>query len=171
MMPRLGRASPNKGTKGPSTSNNDEVQPPSIKTPSPSQVISDLIDATCHEILSLQGDEESDSIPSVSSFAVLAQRLDYYLDQCLSTTSDELLEDNIKTRLLLAKLVLVMCVRSAYPTDDLVDSDDEDADTAPQELPPLIEMTEEEWKSLRLELGTVAKNLSSMECTDSDPLE
>jgi len=171
MMPRLGRASPNKGTKGPSTSNNDEVQPPSIKTPSPSQVISDLIDATCHEILSLEGDEESDSIPSVSSFAVLAQRLDYYLDQCLSTTSDELLEDNIKTRLLLAKLVLVMCVRSAYPSHDLVDSDDEDADTAPQELPPLIEMTEEEWKSLRLELGTVAKTLSSMESTDSDPLE
>lgn len=174
MMPWLGpNPSPNKGTKGPSTSNNDEVQPPStIKTPSPSQVTSDLIDATCHEILSLQGDEKSDSIPSVSSFAVLAQRLDYYLDQCLSTTSDEpLLEDNIKTRLLLAKLVLVMCVRSAYPSDDLVDSDDDDADAASQELPPLIEMTEEEWKSLRLELGTLTKNLSSVECTDSDLLE
>jgi len=151
-MPSLKRTE-RKGTKGPST-------------PSPSKVISDLIDATCHEILSLQGDEGTNSIPSVSDFTVLAQRLDYYLEQ-LSTISEEpLLEDpNTRTRILLAKLALDICVRSAYS------SDDDDNDAEPEKMPPVIEMTEEQWKDLCSELGMVANGQSSMNSADSVPLQ
>ncbi len=154
-----------KGSKGPSPSNpNDEAQ--SIRTPSPYQVVSDLIDATCHEILSLQGDEGTDSIPSVSSFTVLAQRLDYYLEQLSNTVP--LLEDlNVSTRLLLAKLVLDVCVRSSYPPDD----DDKIAEITSQQMYPLIAMTEEEWEGLRRELGMVHSNISSMESADSASLD
>lgn len=153
-MPSLKRTE-RKGTKGPST-------------PSPSQVISDLIDATCHEILSLQGDEGTNSIPSVSDFAVLAQRLDYYFEQLSSTSEEPLLEDpNTRTRILLAKLVLDICVRSAYASDD--NGDDNDVDPASEKMPPLIEMTGEQWKNLCRELGMVAND--QMDSADSVPLQ
>lgn len=153
MMPSLKRTE-RKGTKkGPST-------------PSPNQVISDLIDATCHEILSLQGDEGTNSMPSVSEFAVLAKRLDYYFKQLSSTSEDPLLGDpNTRTRILLAKLVLDICVRSAYASDE----DDNDADAATEKLPPLIEMTQEQWKKLYRELGMVAND--EMDSDDSVPLQ
>lgn len=166
MMPSLKRTKNQrkracKGTKGRSTSKNDEATHPTIiRTPSPFHVISDLIDATCHEILSLQGDDGADSIPSVTNFAVLAQRLDYYYEQ-LSTAPDTFPEDpHTRTRILLAKLVLDICVRSAYP------SDDNDAEAASQEMPPLIEMTEEQWSNLYRELGMVANNQSLMGSDD-----
>ena len=155
-----------KDPMGPSN-NDDAVQPPSIRTPSPSQVVSDLIDATCHEILSLEGDEGTDSIPSVSSFAVLAQRLDYYMEQLSTATlvDEPLLKDrNARARLLLAKLVLDVCVRSAYPSDD-----DDDADMAQsQKLSPLIDMTEKQWFDFRRELEMVPNNLSTIESSSSD---
>lgn len=153
-MPSLKRTE-RKGAKGPST-------------PSPFQVISDLIDATCHEILSLQGDEGTgtNSIPSVSDFAVLAKRLDYYFEQLSSTSEEPLLEDpTTRTRILLAKLVLDICVRSAYASDD----DDNDADAASEKMPPLVEMTEEQWKDLCRELGMVAND--QMDSADSDSLQ
>lgn len=137
-----------------------------IQTPAPDQVTSDLIDATCHEILSLEGDEGPDgsSIPSVASFAILAKRLDHYLGQ-LSVLKD----DNVRSRLLLAKLVIDVCVRSAYPSDD--DEGKDDTDTATQRMPFLIEMTEDEWNSLARELGLVAETVSfSFESELSEPL-
>jgi len=127
----------------------------STRTPSPSQVVSDLIDATCHEILSL-GDDGTNSIPSASSFAVKAQRLDYYLEQLSATSDMPLLEDrNVRTRLLLAKVALDVCVRSAYPPDD-------DVETS-QKMSPIIEMTEEE-------LGNLCRELASIESSDSASL-
>lgn len=137
-----------------------------IQTPAPDQVASDLIDATCHEILSLEGDEGPDgsSIPSVASFAILAKRLDHYLGQ-LSVLKD----DNVRSRLLLAKLVIDVCVRSAYPSDD--DEGKDDTDTTTQKIPSLIEMTEDEWNSLARELGLVASAVSfSFESELSEPL-
>jgi hypothetical protein len=136
-----------------------------IQTPAPDQVTSDLIDATCHEILSLEGDEGPDgsyAIPSVASFAILAKRLDHYLGQ-LSVLKD----DNVRTRLLLAKLVIDVCVRSAYPSDD-----DEGKDDTDTKIPSLIEMTEDEWNSLARELGLVAETVSfSFESSElSEPL-
>ena len=137
-----------------------------IQTPAPDQVTSDLIDATCHEILSLEGDEGPDgsSIPSVASFAILAKRLDHYLGQ-LSVLKD----DNVRSRLLLAKLAIDVCVRSAYPSDD--DEGKDDTDTATQKMPSLIEMTVDEWNSLARELGLVAKTVSfSFESELSEPI-
>ena len=171
MMPSLKRTkrkqgNTRKGTKDRSASKNDEVHP-SIRTPSPSKVISDLIDATCHEILSLKGDEGTNSIPSVSHFAVLAQRLDYYYEQLSTASDDALPEDpNTRTRILLAKLVLDVCVRSAYPSNE----NDDNADVASQEMPSLIEMTEEQWSNLYRELGMLANNVN-VESADYVPLQ
>ncbi len=153
MMPSLKRTERKGSKKSPST-------------PSPSQVISDLIEATCHEILSLHGDEGTNSIPSVSDFAVLAKRLDYYFEQLSSTSEEPLLVDpNIRTRILLAKLVLDICVRSAYASDE----DEDDADAATENLPPLIDMTQEQWKNLYRELGMVTND--QMDSDDSVPLQ
>ncbi len=137
-----------------------------VQTPAPDQVASDLIDATCHDILSLEGDEGPDgsSIPSVASFAIIAKRLDHYLGQ-LSVLKD----DNVRSRLLLAKLVIDVCVRSAYPSDD--DEGKDDTDTATQKMPSLIDMTEDEWNSLARELGLVAETVSfSFESELSEPI-
>lgn len=140
--------------------------PPSIQTPSPRQVISDLIDSTCHEIFSLQGEMGTESIPSVASFAILAQRLDYFLGQLEEVTENEplLTDPNVRTRLLLAKLVLDICVRSAYL------SKDDDADTSSQMMPPLIDMTVEQWNDLQHELEMVPNTVLTNESDHSSPL-
>ena len=144
------------------------VEVPSIKTPPPQQVLSDLIDATCHLILSLDGGDGRNSLPPPSSFNTLAQQLKYYIDELYDKSTDEpqLKAGTARARLFLAKLVLDVCARSAYPSEE---EGDEEADTS--KLDPLMEMSGEECENLLCELGMVADNFPSMESDDSASLD
>eukprot|EP00579_Thalassiosira_antarctica_P006777 CAMPEP_0201891570 /NCGR_PEP_ID=MMETSP0902-20130614/34715_1 /ASSEMBLY_ACC=CAM_ASM_000551 /TAXON_ID=420261 /ORGANISM="Thalassiosira antarctica, Strain CCMP982" /LENGTH=494 /DNA_ID=CAMNT_0048422817 /DNA_START=251 /DNA_END=1735 /DNA_ORIENTATION=- len=145
-------------------------------TPSPSQVVSDLIDATCHEIL-LIGGSESESIAPFASYAKVAQRLDYYMELLDRDQDDAEVEEDddddefsfsddkendkedqpvlikdmgVRLRFLMASLTMGVCARLAYP-EVFVDT------SQPQQpgsnLPPLIYLSASQWNKLRKELG------------------
>ena len=108
----------------------DEDMP---KSSSPSRVILDLIDSTCHEIISLGGDMNSTDddtefvMPSFESYVALAQRLDYYMDLLIQGYPNAeqpklVLEQgtDIWFRFVMAKWIIDVFTKVAYP-DDYVD--------------------------------------------------
>lgn len=148
-----------------------KMQPPSTSTtisPSPYQVVSDLIDATCHEILLLEG-EDSESIASYESYEVLSQRLNYYMGQLDAEIYDmeESEEDEgasgddenekpaalkdpaVRTRLLMAMMTIEVCAKSAYP-EMFIDT----SQTYPpgSNLPALIQSSASQWNEVQQQL-------------------
>ncbi len=108
----------------------DEDMPTSS---SPSRVILDLIDSTCHEIIALGGDMNSIDgdtefvMPSFESYVAIAKRLDYYMDLLIKgyPNAEEpklVLEQgtDIWFRFVMAKWIIDVCTKVAYP-DDYVD--------------------------------------------------
>ena len=149
-----------------------KMQPPSTSTsisPSPYQVVSDLIDATCHEILLLEGDDP-ESIASYESYEVLSQRLNYYMGQLdaeiydmeeseeeeeASGGDDEnekpaaLKDPAVRCRLLMAMMTIEVCAKSAYP-EMFIDT----SQTYPpgSNLPALIQSSASQWNELQQQL-------------------
>ena len=115
--------------KSPAAKESQNISTPTI-TPSPDQVVVDLIDATCHEILFLKSNDP-ESIAPYKFYATHAERLEHYMGQLsqLEESGDDdfndeepLLSDiNIRYRLTMAKLVIETCARMAYP-DVFVDT-------------------------------------------------
>jgi hypothetical protein len=128
-------------------------------TPSPHQVISDCVDATCHEILLLGEDATSES------YSILSERLSYYcelLDDGDSADEEDgkepiLKETSVRNRLLMAKMVISLCSRSAYPE-------------GAAQCPSLVEFSDEDWKEFREEMkrlnGIMQNVLSDDEFSD-----
>ncbi len=106
-------------------------------TPSPPRVILDLIDATCHEIIHLGGENMNSTdnndevkefiIPSFASYATLARRLGYYMGLLKQGYPDGeqqqqpiVLEKgtDIWVRLVMAKLILDIFSKEAFPLED-----------------------------------------------------
>lgn len=130
---------------------------------SPRRVASDLIDATCHEIVLLgmsSGPSENGDVadvPTYASYAFLARRLDHYmdaLDRCDIEVKEvgrggALLDEKSDAwrRLLMAKLVIDVCSRRTYP------SLPPHVDTRPGDRrPALIDLPAQWWRDLRCEL-------------------
>ena len=130
---------------------------------SPRRVASDLIDATCHEIVLLgrrSGPSDNDDVPDVptyASYAFLARRLDHYMDALDRCDIEEkevgrggaLLDEKSDAwrRLLMAKLVIDVCSRRTFP------SLPPHVDTRPGDRrPALIELPAQWWRDLRCEL-------------------
>ena len=112
------------------------------ETPSPHQVISDCVDATCHEVMMINN-------LSFDAYSVLAQRLDYYmelLDHGMGVEDDDvelvLKEAHMRNRLHIARLVISMCSRPSYEQNDCP-------------VPPLINFSQEEWKVCRDEMNSL----------------
>ncbi|KAL7541796.1 hypothetical protein ACHAXR_011227 [Thalassiosira sp. AJA248-18] len=139
-----------------------------IISPSPHQVMSDLIDATCHEIILLEG-TDPESIAPFPSYAVLIQRLDYYMEQLDRDQNQEAEDDNvdngqnnspllkdsnIRCRLGMATLAIDMCSRLAYPVE-FVDTS-KIMHPPCSNLPALIHLPTSKWYELRQELGKLA---------------
>ena len=121
---------------------------------SPRRVASDLIDATCHEIVLLgwmEGSSDHDDVPNYASYAILARRLDHYMDSLDRCDVEErragrggaLLDENSHAwrRLLMAKLLIDVCSRKTYPGVDVRDT-----------RPALIDLPTSWWCNLRSEL-------------------
>ena len=89
----MGASSPKKLAGAKSATDDASPPPPpasttsSIISPSPHKVVSDLIDATCHEIL-LLGGRDPETVSPYASYAFLAERLDYYME-CLLDRGNE----------------------------------------------------------------------------------
>lgn len=127
-----------------------------IGSHTPLQVASDLIDATCHEILLLGSDQ--DEVPPHASYIVLACRLDYYMDTLLDgivSNKDDgcrvqspRLDENsdVWRRLLMAKVVMDVCSRKTYPCLPPY------VETSADKRPALIDAPVSFWQNLREEL-------------------
>ncbi|KAL3759678.1 hypothetical protein ACHAWU_009825 [Discostella pseudostelligera] len=141
-------------------------------TPSPPRVILDLIDATCHEIIHLGGedtinfDDDNDDdevkefiMPTGAAYAELAQRLGYYmglLKQGYPNGEEQqqhpiVLEKgtDIWYRLVMAKLILDIFAKEAYPEkfQDIVDWDGPNDYDGPKNS--LMDMAPSRWSKLR----------------------
>jgi hypothetical protein len=140
-------------------------------TPSPPRVILDLIDATCHEIIHLGGDnmhsntdnhdDDDDEVmefimPSCTSYAKLDQRLRYYMELLNQGYPNGeqprqpiVLEKGTTVwfRLVMAKIILDIFAKEAYPHDEdvgvLYDESKQVARPALMDIPP------KRWKKLR----------------------
>ena len=133
-------------------------------TPSPYQVMSDLIDATSHEILLLEGKDDT-SIAPQSSFAFLWNRLDYYSDQVhfkqdekLETQHDvstKLRDVRTSNRLAMATMAIEICARAAYPITDTNSS------VVGALFRPLIDCSAEQWEEFRSDMDKVHKRLQN----------
>lgn len=118
----------------------EEEEEDTPTTSSPSRVILDLIDCTCHEIITLGGDMNNSTddnndndvevefvMPSFESYVALAQRLNYYMDLLIQGYPDAeqpklVLEQgtDIWFRFVMAKWIIDVFTKVAYP-DDYVD--------------------------------------------------
>mmetsp|Transcript_32976 Transcript_32976/g.69404 ORF Transcript_32976/g.69404 Transcript_32976/m.69404 type:complete len:589 (+) Transcript_32976:173-1939(+) len=166
-------------------------QPPSMSTsisPSPYQVVSDLLDATCHEIILLEG-KDPESIAPFTSYAILAQRLEYYMEQLdrdqenseeeeggdaagKSAEEEEwgdaaddgiekqpiLKDPTVRCRLFMAKLTLDVCARLAY-SELFVDTSE--TQQPGSNLPALINLSASKWHELSQELGKLHDRMQS----------
>lgn len=120
------------------------------ETPSPYQVMSDCIDATSYEILMI-------SDLSSKDYAVLNQRIDYYLELMdhglgVEDGDEELVlkDAHVRERLYMARMVINLCSRDTYPNED-----------GDCRFPPLIDFTVEQWKDFRDELATFSTQLAN----------
>lgn len=111
-------------------------------TPSPYQVISDCVDSTCYEILMLEN-------RSYETYIMLAQRLDYYMelmDHGVRVDNDDeelvLKDSHTRKRLFMARFVINLCSRPAYPSED-------------NQLPALSSLANKEWEELLRELESL----------------
>lgn len=147
--------------KSPAAKESQDISTPTPTiTPSPDQVVVDLIDATCHEILFLKSNDPESPIAPYKLYATHAERLEHYMGQLslLEEKGDDdfndeepLLSDiNIRYRLTMAKLVIETCARMAYP-DVFVDTSQ--TQQPKSDLPPLIEIDDTRWNELRQEVG------------------
>jgi len=139
---------------------------PATVSPSPHKVISDLIDATCHEILLVMG-KDPESIAPFKSYAPLIERLDYYMGMLDHDQDEEgndpldsgqgLIRDSgVMCRLAMTKLAIQVCSRLAYP-EVFVDTSEPQQPKANFES--LIEMPASEWDELRQQLVKLLDNL------------
>ncbi|KAL3779479.1 hypothetical protein HJC23_000038, partial [Cyclotella cryptica] len=115
--------------------------PPRCQCPSPHQVISDGIDATSHQILQLCDNGESlyDLALDLDTYIELLDRAHENDETDYANQEPVLKEAHIRNRLLMAKMVVALCLRSAYP-------DTENTFT------PLIQLSETQWRDLGAEL-------------------
>ena len=150
----------------------------SIITPSPYQVTIDLLDATCHEIILLQGKDPECILPSYESYEILANRFNQYMnqldpemDECedveedngyveaaedtnenesAATTKNPILnlDKTTQCRVKMATLVMGVCMRLAYPQLPTTNN-----------LPALVQMTSSEWNESYQKLGTLRELL------------
>ena len=133
---------------------------PSSISPSPFQVTSDLIDATCHDILLLRGSDSSElsnNDVQYTSYELHAKRLQHYMEQFSSLEGEDeqqpALSDAVRTRLFMAQLVIGTCARVAYPDGD---------ESLPLDMPPLIQLSPTEWKEKRERLVNLHGKMKSM---------
>lgn len=120
-------------------------KPLKSKSPSPEKIFSDLIDATSHEILLLEGEEGDDNIAPWSSFLFLAKRLHLYIELYSDATTLEL-NDVAKNRLALAKLAIEVCSGDAHCEGEYDTNDEEEEG---EEMPKtLVHFSAEKWKEL-----------------------
>ena len=141
-----------------SNSSTFAAAPPTSISPSPFQVTSDLIDATCHDILLLRGSDSSEFNNDVpyKSYVLHAKRLQNYMSSLEGEDGEEQpeLNDLVRTRLFIAQLVIGTCARVAYS-----DGDDE---SLPLDMPPLIQLSPTEWKEKRERLVNLHAKMKSM---------
>jgi len=129
-------------------------------SPSPFQVTSDLIDATCHDILLLRGISElSNNDVPYTSYELHAKRLQNYMHQFSSLEGEggeeqPVLNDLVRTRFSIAQLVISTCARLAYS--------DENTEPLPLNMPPLIQLSPTEWKEKRERLVNLHAKMKSM---------
>ena len=160
--------------------NNDEgdEDTSSSTTSSPSRVILDLLDSTCHEIITLGGDMNSTdkfTMPAFETYVTLAQRLTYYMDLLIQgyPNADQqqqqqppeqqeqpmILEQgsDIWFRFVMAKWIVDVFTKVAYP-DDYVDvirnGRKQPRPTALMDTPP------EGWAQMRQEFAEVSSMLN-----------
>ena len=147
-------------------------------TPSPPRVILDLIDATCHEIIHLGGDnmhsntdnhdddddDDDDEVmefimPSCTSYAKLDQRLGYYrelLEQGYPNGEQPrqpiVLEKGTTVwfRLVMAKIILDIFAKEAYyPHDEDDGVVDDESKQVIVRTPALMDISPKRWSKLR----------------------
>ena len=129
---------------------------PTSISPSPFQVTSDLIDATCHDILLLRGNSElSNNDVPYTSYELHAKRLQNYMEQLEGEGEQQpVLSDVVRTRFFIAKLVISTCARIAYS-----DGGDE---SLPFDMPPLVQLSPTEWQEKREMLVNLHAKMKSM---------
>lgn len=130
------------------------------ETPSPYQVMSDCVDATSHEIIMVKD-------MSREAYAVLGQRLDYYMelmDHGLGVEDEDeelvLKDEHVRNRLFVATMVMNLCCRFAYPETECRKT-------------PLISFSQEQWKGFRDDLNSmhdIMKDLSKKKNASSERL-
>jgi len=132
--------------------------PPTSISPSRFQVTSDLIDATCHDILLLRGNSELSNDVPYTSYELHAKSLQHYMEQFSSLEGEgeqqPVLNDLVRTRFSIAQLAIGTCGRIAYS-----DGDDE---SLPLDMPPLIQLSPTEWKEKRERLVNLHAKMKSM---------
>jgi len=116
------------------------------KSPSPEKIFSDLIDATSHEILLLEGEEGDDSIAPWSSFLILVKRLYVYIELYSDATALDL-NDVAKNRLALARLAIEVCSCATHCEGgfDTIDEAEDEGEAMPKSL---VHFSAEKWKEL-----------------------
>ena len=151
------------------TQNQPTTVSTSVLTPSPYQVTSDLIDATCHEILNLKGNDDTESSSNnnvpIKSYTLHSQRLDYYMKQLNSLAKAEKGKGGngddsnnekqppltVRCRLFMATLAMDVAAKAAYP---------EESQQQQSNLPPLIELTAPQWNEMRQGLGKLRDKIT-----------
>ena len=150
------------------TQNQPTTVATSVLTPSPYQVTSDLIDATCHEILNLKGNDDMESSSNnnvpIKSYTLHSQRLDYYMKQLNSLAKAEKGDNGVtdesnekqppltvRCRLFMATLAMDVAAKAAYP---------EESQQQQSNLPPLIELTAPQWNEMRQGLGKLRDKIT-----------
>ncbi|KAL7464339.1 hypothetical protein ACHAXS_004669 [Conticribra weissflogii] len=116
------------------------------KSPSPEEIFSDLIDATSHEILLLEGRRGEDKVAPWPSFLSLVKRLNFYVYGFSDVNTLEL-KQGTKNRLALAKLAIEVCsgdVRCERGRS----TDDEEEEEGGEVPKPLVDFSAEKWKEL-----------------------